>query len=252
MSDAITTRMKDRYENRTRYYLPRRTYTIIRVDGRAFHTHLRKAERPFDINVMALMDRVGIALCEEAQGCSFGYTQSDECSLLLTDFERPETEAWFDGNLQKICSISASIASTAFNRGFDDHEWNFGRNAVFDCRVFVIPDPVEVENYFIGRQRDAERNSILMLAQHYYSPKQMHGKDCGELQDMIHAKGDNWNNYADRAKRGGIILRFPLKLDSAIRHEWRAEASPMFTKERKKLEALVPRQWATAPPPDIA
>src|SRR3972149_696143 len=148
---GINERMKIQYENRTRYYLPRRTCTIVRVDGKAFHHILRNAERPYDKEVMATMDRVAETLLEEMQGARFAFVQSDEISVLLTDFDSIKTEAWFDGNLQKIVSISASIASAWWNYHF------MGEPAYFDSRAFTIPDPSEVENYFISRQKDAER-----------------------------------------------------------------------------------------------
>jgi len=116
MKDDLGNRMKNYYEDRYRIKLPRKSYTIIRVDGKAFHTFTRKFERPFDPWLMALMDTVAIELIKELQGAKFAFVQSDEVSVLLTDFEKIETEACFDYTLQKICSISASIATAAFNR----------------------------------------------------------------------------------------------------------------------------------------
>ena len=143
-------RMKRDYESRTRYFLPRRTFTLIRVDGKAFHTYARGCARPYDQELMADMDAAALALCKEAQGARFAYVQSDEISVLLTDFESVTTEAWFDGNLQKLASISASVVKAHFNaarvaRGITD------RLAVFDARVWTIPSRVEVENYFVWR-----------------------------------------------------------------------------------------------------
>lgn len=57
-------------------------------------------------------------LCENIQGCKIAYTQSDEISLLLTDYDNIETCAWFDNNVQKMASISASMATLAFNKAF--------------------------------------------------------------------------------------------------------------------------------------
>ena len=120
------------------------------------------------------------------------FVQSDEVSVLLTDFRKIETEAWFDGNLQKIGSVCALTATAAFNQKAVELGMPKKPNAIFDARVFVIPDPVEVVNYFIWRQKDAERNSVSMLAQGYASPKQLHGKDRTAQHDIIHESGDNW------------------------------------------------------------
>ncbi len=98
-------------------------------------------------------------------GARFAFVQSDEISILLTDFEEVSSQSWFDSNL-KMCSVSASMATSAFNAarlkrvGAEDMKW-----AEFDSRVFQIPQKMEIENYFIWRQQDTTRNSISSVAQ---------------------------------------------------------------------------------------
>jgi tRNA(His) 5'-end guanylyltransferase len=140
MNDELGRRMKENYEDRYRFYLPRRTYSICRVDGKSFHNYTRNCQKPFDEALMADMDRTAIHLCQNIQGAIFAYTQSDEISLLLTDFETEATDAWFHGNLQKMVSISASMATAAFNAAAQQSSYGKGL-ALFDSRVFVIPDP---------------------------------------------------------------------------------------------------------------
>ena len=115
MKDSLGDRIKGHYENRFRHHLPRRSYTILRVDGKAFHTYTRGCERPFDFALMEDMDFTAKAMCEQIQGCKLAYVQSDEISLVLTDFDTLQTDAWFDGNIQKMVSISAAIATAEFN-----------------------------------------------------------------------------------------------------------------------------------------
>lgn len=241
MKDSLGDRMKEQYENRTRYMLPRRTYTIIRVDGKAFHNYTRNMERPYDTKFMKCMDEAAVCLCEELQGSQFSYVQSDEISVLLTDFAKPETSAAFDGNLQKLCSVAASMVTCGFNAAAGLYE--FSPTAVFDARVFTIPDPVEVENYFIWRQKDAERNSVQMLAQHYASHKQLFGKSIPEQQDIIHAAGDNWNNHPAGFKRGRVVI-YAENVVEGCRPGWKIEEPPIFTQDRAWLSSKVPRQWA--------
>ena len=102
MNDELGNRMKENYENRTRYLIPRRTYTILRLDGKAFHTYTNGLKRPFDSGLIADMDASIVAMLPQLQGVVFAYTQSDEINILLTDFEKETTSAWFDGNLQKM------------------------------------------------------------------------------------------------------------------------------------------------------
>jgi tRNA(His) guanylyltransferase len=201
VKDGLGSRMKDDYEFRTRTMLPRRTHTIIRLDGKAFHTYTRGLERPYDAQLMYDMATTARFLCEEVSGCLMAYTQSDEISLLLTDFNAPTTQAWFDGNVQKLVSVSASLATAKFN------ELRPGKLAFFDSRAFTIADPVEVMNYFLWRQKDATRNSISMAAQAKFSPKQLHGKSANEMQEMLWSEhGINWNNYDPRFKRGTAVV----------------------------------------------
>jgi tRNA(His) 5'-end guanylyltransferase len=251
--DSLGDRMKERYENRTRTFLPRRTYSIIRVDGKAFHTWAKGMDKPFDKDLMGLMDAVAVAMCEEIQGAKLAYVQSDEISILMTDFESINTEAWFNGNIQKIVSISAAIATAKFNDSALDAFLNGGIKkffkmdlALFDSRVFTIPDAIEVENYFIWRQQDATRNSIQMAARALYSHKECENKNTSELQEMCFQKGVNWNDYSAREKRGGLVYKKPTGevIDThpeIIKTAWMADGAPIFTQERQVLRGLIPR-----------
>ena len=151
--DPIGDRMKKNYENRARTYLTRRTPVIIRLDGKAFHTLTRDCEKPFDDRFGWAMQKTGSMLVHLIQGCLCAYVQSDEISLLLTDYRRFNTEAWFDYNLQKIVSVSAAMATAYFNEYYDSD-----RIAFFDSRAFNLPRE-EVNNYFVWRQKDWIRNS---------------------------------------------------------------------------------------------
>ena len=220
--DTLGDRMKSYYEDRTRIYLPRKTYTIIRIDGKSFHTYTRRFERPFDWQFISMMDETAIYLCQNIMGAKFAFVQSDEISILLTDFDKITTEAWFDNNLQKMSSVSASMATRAFNEqalkefGVDNMKW-----AEFDSRVFQIPQEVEVYNYFIWRQQDTVRNSISSVSQSLYSPKELHGKNTNQQQEMIWKKGINWNDYDPKLKRGRLICKENFQLgNGAIRNKW--------------------------------
>lgn len=236
-STALGDRMKG-YEQAHRAVLPRRTYTLLRLDGRAFHTYLRGADKPFDMPFITDMAAVSEALCEEISGTVFAYHQSDEISLLLTDFATPQTQPWFGGVVAKQLSVSASLATAVLN------ERRPGKRALFDARVFTISDPVEVANYFLWRQRDAVRNSISMAAQAHFSHKRLHGVSSGGMQELLWSEaGVNWNDYPDQCKRGQITKRYtgerPVEYVDrrtnetvrtvAIRSWWESRPAPHFT-----------------------
>jgi len=213
---GIGDRMKSQYEHRTRQSLPRRTNTIIRLDGKSFHTYTEGLDKPFDEGLIEDIQQTAIYLCENIQGAKCAFTQSDEITLLLTDYDTITTHAWFDGNVQKITSTSAGYASVKFyqQRLLRAVEGNLPMDEVifkdslptFDSRVFTIADKEEVVNNFIWRQQDAERNSIQMLAQSIYSHNELHKKNTSMLQDMCFDKGHNWNDLHFSKKRGSLIL----------------------------------------------
>lgn len=229
--DSLGDRMKNSYENRTRIHLPRRTYTIIRLDGKAFHSYTRHLTRPYCAKFNSAMDETMQFLCKNIQGAKIGYTQSDEITILLTDFDKLTTDAFFDGNVQKITSVVASMAAAFFNqvgiRPVDD------KLAFFDARVFTISDPAEVANNFIWRQQDCGRNSIQMLAQHYYSQKELNGKNIAAQQEMIFKAGDNWNNHPSGYRRGRVAVRNEYG-------DWEVFVPPIFTQDQEFLRKIIP------------
>jgi tRNA(His) guanylyltransferase len=246
MKDDLGDRMKGNYEDRTRHLLPRRTYTIIRLDGKAFHTYTKGLQKPFDKGLSDDMDSAIIAIMSQIQGAVFAYTQSDEISILVTDFALPTTSAWFDGNLQKVCSVSASLITGEFNRfrarrwrqqqialqqqdfmskhgmgeeaadNFDFDSLNYADKfdvAFFDSRVFTIPDRIEVMNYFIWRNQDCSRNSVSMVAYANFSHRELQGKSTPDKHEMLKAKGINWaTDFTDGEKNGRLIVKEEFKL----------------------------------------
>jgi tRNA(His) 5'-end guanylyltransferase len=225
--DSLGDRMKEFYENRSKFYLHRRVPVIIRLDGKAFHTFTKGFKRPYDEILHNTMNSTMKYLCENIQGCKLGYTQSDEITLLLTDYDTITTDAWFGYNVQKICSVAASMATMAFNKFFrqyyeaalfelgcpvdSDEYMSTLRNkldcAMFDARCFSIPKE-EVTNCFLWRFLDCERNSIQMLGQTYFSHKQLHGLSCNQIQEKLFQEhGINWAKYPEEFKNGVCAKR---------------------------------------------
>lgn len=236
--DDLGNRMKTFYEQIPKTKLMRRTPVIIRIDGKAFHTFTRGFKRPFDEILIKTMQETTKYLCENIQGCVLGYTQSDEITLVLVDYQRFESSAWFDYEIQKICSISASMATMAFNKFFRNNVENFvqdcatgyetrglcgegtieyelcktyekalEKGAMFDARVFNIPKE-EVTNCVYWRQLDASRNSIQMVGQANFSHKELHCKTCNDIQDMLMLqKNINWNDFPTHQKRGTCVIK---------------------------------------------
>ena len=233
----LANRMKE-YEKRNQYYLQKRTPVAIRVDGRSFHTFTKGFKRPFDDILMKSMQETAKYMCENIQGAKFAYVQSDEITIILTDYDTLETDCWFNYRTDKLCSISASMATMAFNKFFRKNVENFvqdcatdyetqglcgegtveyelcktyqkaaEKGAMFDARCFNIPKE-EVTNLIYWRQLDATRNSIQMVGQANFSHKELQNKSCDDIQDMLHEqKGINWNDYPTVCKRGTACIK---------------------------------------------
>lgn len=216
-----------RYEAVSDSYLTRRTPVIGRIDGRAFHTLTRDCEKPFDEKFHTAMRLTAAKLCREIQGCKMAYLQSDEISLLITDYETIQTEPWFDYRVNKMCSIAASIAAVEFTQ-------IFGKVGHFDARFFNLPEN-DVCNYFVYRQRDAERNSVNALAQSRFSQKHLQNKSVSALHDMLHEIGVNWNDLPDYQKRGYVWYR--AEGTTTETHHWvTRHEQPEFSKQREFVE----------------
>ena len=220
--------MKGNYEDRAKTYLVRRMPVVIRLDGKAFHTFTRGFDKPFDDVMMQTMQQTTLKLCQEIQGCVFGYTQSDEITLILVDYNDINTDAWFDYSTQKMCSVAASMCTLYFNQIFSEmvdvfiansdvtpeeeklervYNRAIEKGALFDARAFNIPVE-EVTNCVLWRQQDATRNSISSLAQSKFSHKELQGKNSSQMQDMLMEKfGINWNNLTIPQKRGTAVYK---------------------------------------------
>lgn len=249
--DDLGNRMKDNYEKRGRKYLTRRVPVILRLDGKAFHTYTKDFERPFSKPLSDLMTDTAKFLCENIQGAKLAYTQSDEITILITDFDKLTSDAWFNYESSKMNSIAASMAGSYFNKRYLTYYMNefLGpyvemqtykesldelasviskqKLAFFDCRAFNIPE-AEIVNCFRWRYQDWLRNSIQMLAQSHFSHKELHGKNKGNMHDMLMLeKGVNWNDLDPLWKNGTLLYKAQegkWKKDSDIK--WVQE--PMF------------------------
>jgi len=257
--DNLGDRMKQ-YENVERKYLTRRMPTLIRLDGKAFHSFTRGFQKPFDMILMEAMWETSKYLCENIQGCKVAYTQSDEITLLLTDYDDIKTCAWFDKNIQKMCSISASMATLAFNKSFQDlvvKELKYGdlgknfpkaaetyinkfNKALFDSRVYNIPKE-EVCNAFIWRQQDATRNAIQMVGQANFSHRQLQNKNCNDIQEMLFQEKEiNFNNLPTYQKRGVCIIKEEYYKGETLRKRWIIDKDiPIFTQDREYIEKYI-------------
>ena len=272
VNDELGKRMKEYYEQIPKTKLMRRTPVAVRLDGKSFHTFTRGFEKPFDMVLVKSMQETMKYLCENIQGCVLGYTQSDEITLILVDYKNLNSCAWFDYEVQKMCSVAASMATMAFNQYFsekvqkhidgidpilitnpeikliDTYERARQKGAMFDARVFNIPKE-EVTNLIYWRQLDATRNSIQMVGQANFSHAELQHKSCNDIQNMLLTEKDiNWNDYPVDLKRGSCCIKNYTVIDPYGNHKFIATDEtwvidheiPIFKDEgREYIERLI-------------
>ena len=260
---SLGDRIKSSYEDRSKTFLNRRTITIIRLDGKGFSKFTKNLNKPFDDGFSQDMDATALYLCENIQGAKFAYTQSDEISVVLCDFDNLETDAWFDYNVQKMTSIAASLATARFNqlrlvrmqneayknrfRYMTIDEIDKTNLAFFDARVFQVPNIDEMFNALLWRQQDCTRHSISMAASAVYSHKELEKKSSSVKQEMLFQKGINWNDYLPKYKRGSVVKKKLYYIegsdgDTYARSKWIVDGNtPIFTEDREYLFNLIPK-----------
>lgn len=272
--DELGKRMKTFYEDIPKTKLMRRVPVAIRIDGKTFHTFTKGFQKPFDEVLIKSMQDTMKYLCENIQGCVLGYTQSDEITLILVDYKKLTSSAWFDYEVQKVCSIAASMATIAFNKYFSENinseycvfddellDGDFNPNykneylidlytthikasykgAMFDARCFNVPKE-EIANLIYWRQLDATRNSIQMVGQANFSHRELQNKSCNQIQDMLMTqKGINWDDIPSYQKRGSCCIKEEYCCNNSLRSTWIVDNDiPIFKGDnRKYIEDLI-------------
>lgn len=193
MNDSFGDRMKG-YEDSSRFEpcLP----IVVRIDGKSFHTYTRKFDRPWDEAMVSAMQATTEFLMEQTSA-KIGYTQSDEITLILHSDE-PKSQVFFDGKVQKIVSVTAAMASVCFNRAMAARSYKILDPAYFDSRAYTVPDKMEASNVLLWRELDAVRNSVSMMAHHYFGHNALRGKSVPEMKSMLTAVNKSWE-YAPRS-----------------------------------------------------
>lgn len=229
------------HEHATRHVLPRRSYTVIRVDGQTFRTYTRDLERPFDATFAGDMDAAAIAAAAHTSGFVFAYVQSDEISLLLTDVASENHEPWFGGVLPKLISVTASAVTATFNQRRTARRPG-APLALFDARAFTLPDEGTVAEYFMWRQRDASKNSISMAASAHFSHGQLKGLNSSDKRELLLARaGIDWADYPAEFRQGRVITRESYQHPTTFTPRGTTEAQTVESTRTRWTAATAPR-----------
>jgi len=244
--DTLGDRMKDYEDKAISLDRSEDKFVMIRLDGNHFHTWVKQAglKKPFDDRMIWAMQEAAKALCETIPTCVLGYVQSDEISLVLKKGENPNSEPWFSNRIQKLCSVSASIATATFNQyiqTFFSDEEKKPPLAYFDARVIFMPTLDECINCLIWRQNDCIKNSVSCLAQSLFPQKVLLKKNTDEQKRMmLEEKGVDWNALSTVKKLGTLVHKAKSMGIYDGKAFWRAKffadlETPRFTESKQFL-----------------
>lgn len=181
--------------------LPQKSYHVIRVDGNNFRSYTKGLIAPYDEAFAEDMNAVTRELCKEVTGAIAAYTQSDEISIIFSDLQKENSQAYLGGKVNKIVSLTAALTTAAFN------ERRPGKRALFDSRVFSFESVEEVSDYLLWRQNDAKRNSVSMAGHHVFGHSLMTNKKVPEVKEMLNEKNISWDDYPDGFRLGRLSLK---------------------------------------------
>lgn len=206
-----------------------------RIDGRGFSRFTKGMQRPFDPRMTRCMIETARHLVDGTHA-AIGYVQSDEISLVWGPVNG-DSDRFFSGKIQKMCSVLASMAAAKFAveyaREFGEISHDFPH---FDCRVIPMPSTIEAANMLLWRELDARKNAISMAARHFFSHRDLQGKSGKEMVDMMLAKGQSMDSYHSCFTRGTWLQR-----RTASRRLTKDELDRIPPKHRPRADELVER-----------
>ena len=177
-------------------------YLVARIDGRSFSRLTKEIcdfEAPFDVRFRDMMINTVKGLMDCGFRVVYGFTESDEISLLFHIDEQT-----FGRKVRKYNSILAGVASATFSL-------QLGQVAAMDCRLIPLPNIEKVQDYFLWRQEDAHRNA---LNSHCYwllrkegmnaidATKMLEGKSVAYKNELLFSRGINFDTLPSWQKRG--------------------------------------------------
>ena len=277
------------YRSKAEVRLQPKSYVLAMLDGKNFSNRWKnKLNKPFDDGFISDMNETAKYLCENIAGCKLAFVQSDEINLFLCDYEREETQPWFDYRMSKILSVSAAMASGKYNQlrlvreleesindvicSYDEYgdlykkEYKDGRVihfdegegveeptiydnirnfklSEFDSKFWCVPEKNDAIAWFLFRQNDSIRNSILQVGYTYFSDKQLKNMKTPEIKEkLLSEKNIDWDTYMSGQKYGRVVYKVKEDKDGVIRSKWVIEDAPIFKESygREWLSELIP------------
>lgn len=249
MSSDLENRMRT-YEEKSHFI--KRIPVIVRIDGKSFKNFTKQEvfyiNEKYDFSNIIIDGLVFAAnnCLESGNNAKCAYIQSDEISILLTDFDYLNTEPLFNYDKEKIISYFTSVVSNSFN----DYMNLFRKSnsiirpikiANFLTKAHNYPED-DVVNYFVWRQQDAIRNSISKFCRNFYSDNEMHCKNQSNMHEMLYQKGMNWATDLDDKFKNGVFIYKDKGFEENTEYKI-MEKCPIFLKERDIIQNLMIKNY---------
>lgn len=250
--DMPNIKLKDRidsYQEASDFKLLNRLPIIICVNGRSFAKNTSLIDKPYCPKFSECMLSTTLKLCSEIEGAIFAYQHNDEIVIVVRNDQNSETSPWYDNKLQKICSITASIATSHFNNCVNAIDLNLLGDVVFTSQVFAVPNIVEAINAMIFKQQQNFHTSIQFACFYELLKKydknnikeMLTGLSIDEKIDLLHQECDvDFNEYPTIFKRGAACYKIPKVIKGvSMKNKWNVNLElPIFTKDQSFLSNI--------------
>ena len=244
-------KLKDRiesYEDLTDYRLLNKLPIVISINGKAFSKVTSLLEKPYDQKFTESILATTLKLVTEIEGTFFAYCYNDEIVIITRNDQNIDTSPWFDNKLQKIISVSSSIATLYFNKYASSIGLNFISDALFSSQVFVVPNMAEAINTVVYKQQQNFHVSIYFACFYELLKKydkntikeMLIGLSIDEKIDILSQECEvNFNDYSQVYRRGAACYKAPKVIDGNLKNKWIINTDlPIFTKDQSFLNNI--------------
>ena len=244
-------KLKDRidtYIDTTNYRLLNRVPIIININGRSFNKVTSLLDKPYGTKFAESMLSTTVKLCMEVDGTLFAYQHNDEITIVIRNDQNPETIPWYDNRLQKICSITSSIATQHFNIYASNMGLDLMGDALFTSQVFVVPTITEAINTIIYKQQNNFHTAIKFACFYEFLKKydkmtikeMLNDFSTDERIDLLKQECDiDFNEYSQSFRRGAACYKVPKVIDGIVKNKWIVNTElPIFTKDQSFLSNI--------------
>lgn len=227
------------YQAASDFKLINRLPIVICVNGRGFSKVTQLLDKPYCLQFSQCILSTMLRLCNDVEGALFAYQFNDEIVIIARNDQTPETNPWFDNKLQKICSVTAAIATTHFTNQASKMGLDLTGEPLFTSQVFVVPNISEAINTIVYKQQSNSYSSLQFAC--FFELLKKHDKNS--IRDMLSdLKGDekvdllkqecsiDFNGYPLTFRRGVAAYKVPKVVDNVMKNKWHLNLEPPLFK----------------------